>query len=130
MLFAVDATVGNELGVNVITPFDTTKTTLATDAQTIADSQTFYNITNPTDNSTDIGLFATNATDSNILTDVTNFFVSGVGAVIMIMKLATGTLIFDTLTLVGIDSVWIYMIQAPMGVLIVITIIDYIRSRI
>jgi len=130
MLYAVDTTVGTELGVNVLTPFDTTDLTLGTDAQTIADSQTFYNITNPSDGSTDIGDFAVNGTDWGILSDVTQFFNSGIQAIVMIMKLLTGTLIFDTLSLVGIDAVWIYMIQAPMAVLIVITIVDYIRSRI
>lgn len=129
MLYAVDSTVGTELGVHVITPLNTTKV-LQNDAQTIANSQTFYNITNPTDVTTDIGDFAINGTDWGILSDVTEFFVNGIKAIVMTMKLLTGTLIFDTLTLVGIDSVWIWMIQAPMAVLIIITIVDYIRSRI
>lgn len=129
MLYAVDNTVGDELGVHVLTPFDLDKE-LETDAQTITDSNQFYNITNPTDNSTDIGQFAVNGTDFSIIEDFTAFFQSGVNSIVVIMKLLTGTLVFDILTLVGIDEIWIYAIQAPMGILIVITIIDYIRSRI
>lgn len=128
MLYGVDSTVGNELGVHVISPLNPSAN-LTSGAYTITEGQTFYNIADPSDNSTDVGMYATNAT-TNIIEDVTNFFVSGVQAIIMVMKLLTGTLIFDTLALVGISQVWIYMIQAPMGILIIITIVDYIRSRI
>lgn len=128
MMYAVDQTIAAELGVDIISPLNPSAD-LGSGAFVITEGQTFYNIADPSDNSTDIGAFSTNAT-TNIIEDVTNFFTTGIQAIIMIMKLLTGTLIFDTLSLVGIPQVWIYMIQAPMAVLIIITIVDYIRSRI
>lgn len=129
MLYAVDNTVAAELGVEIMTPLDTDKE-LASDAFLITESNDFYDIDNPTNSSTDIGDFATNATDWDLLRDVTQFFESGIAAVIIIIKLMTGTLVFDVLTLVNIPAIWIYTIQAPVGILNAITIIDYIRSRI
>ena len=129
MLFAVDSTIANELGIEILTPFDKSKS-LVGEAEDINESNTFYDIDTPTNPNTDIGEFAENATNPDLIADFTNFFTSGVNSLIIIMKLLSGTLIFDTLVLVGIDQVWIYAIQAPIGILVVITIIDYIRSRI
>lgn len=129
MLYAVDQTVAAELGVQIATPFDTDKE-LGNEAFLITETNDFYDIDNPTNSSTGLGEFATNATDWNLLRDVIQFFESGVRAVVIMIKLMTGTLVFDILSLVDIPTVWIYTIQAPVGILNIVTIIDYIRSRI